>query len=130
MRIIHFFVICALVISAAYVYRIKMVSTSRMERVVKLRADIREERNRIASLRAEWSTLSSPARLQGLAQRHLDLKPVEGNQFDSLKNLPPRPPNFVKPNSPDPIGAMLDVMGPDVTGSISGSVAPAPEETQ
>jgi len=130
MRIIHFFVICALVISAAYVYRIKMVSTSRMERVVKLRADIREERNRIASLRAEWSTLTAPARLQGLSQRHLDLKPVEANQFDALKNLPPRPPNFIKPNDPDPIGAMLDTIEPQTTGSISGSAAPAPEDAQ
>jgi cell division protein FtsL len=129
-RIIHFFVICALVISAAYVYRIKMVSTSRMERVVKLRSDIREERNRIATLRSEWSTLTAPARLQGLAQRHLDLKPVEGNQFDSLKNLPPRPPNFIKPNSRDPIGAMLDTIEPETTGSIPGSVAPDPEDAQ
>ncbi|WP_048757142.1 cell division protein FtsL, partial [Afipia felis] len=54
MRIIHFLVICALVISAAYVYRIKMDSTVRTERVLRLRADIREERNKIAALRAEW----------------------------------------------------------------------------
>ena len=130
MRIIHCLVICALVISAAYVYRIKMVSTSRMERVIKLRSDIREERNHIAVLRAEWSTLSSPTRLQGLVQRHLDLRPADPTQFDSLKNLPPRPPNYINPNSSDPIGAMLETIDPQTTGSISGSVAPAPETAQ
>lgn len=126
MRIIHFLVICALVVSAAYVYRIKMDSTVRTERVLRLRADIREERNKIAALRAEWAKLSSPARLQGLAERHLQLRPVEARQFGSLKNLPPRPPSFIKPNDPDPIGAMIDVVSPDeATGSIPAQT-PAP----
>ena len=133
MRIIHFLVICALVISAAYVYRIKMDSTVRTERVLRLRADIREERNKIAALRAEWAKLSSPARLQGLVERHTQLRPVDANQFDALKNLPARPPSFIKPNDPDPIGAMIDVVSPDeATGSIpapaSASSTPAATE--
>jgi len=133
LRIIHFLVICALVISAAYVYRIKMDSTVRTERVLRLRADIREERNKIAALRAEWAKLSSPARLQGLVERHTQLRPVDANQFDALKNLPARPPSFIKPNDPDPIGAMIDVVSPDeATGSIpapaSASSTPAATE--
>lgn len=130
MRIIHFLVICALVISAAYVYRIKMDSTVRTERVLRLRADIREERNKIAALRAEWAKLSSPARLQGLVERHTQLRPVDANQFDALKNLPARPPSFIKPNDPDPIGAMIDVVSPDeATGSIPAATPSAPAAT-
>ena len=34
MRIVHLFAICALVFAAAYVYRIKMESTERTERVM------------------------------------------------------------------------------------------------
>ena len=41
MRIVHLFVICGLVFAAAYVYRIKMESTVRTERVMQLRAEIR-----------------------------------------------------------------------------------------
>jgi len=132
LRVIHFLVICALVISAAYVYRIKMDSTVRTERVLRLRADIREERNKIAALRAEWAKLSSPARLQGMVERHLQLRPIDSRQFDSLKSLPPRPPSFIKPNDPDPIGAMIDVVSPDeATGSIpSPSAAAAPGGAQ
>ena len=48
MRIIHLLVIAALVFAAAYVYRIKMDSTSRTERVLRLHADIREQRDAIA----------------------------------------------------------------------------------
>jgi hypothetical protein len=123
MRIIHLFVIGALVFAAAYVYRIKMESTERTERVLRLRAQIREERDAIAVLRAEWARLDSPLRLQGLAERHLALKPLNVNQYDSLKNLPDRPPSLVKPGESDPIGAMLQSLeaaadAPTATGSI------------
>ena len=43
MRIIHLFVIAALVFAAAYVYRIKMESTARTERVLRLHAEIRAQ---------------------------------------------------------------------------------------
>jgi len=35
---------------------------------------IREQRDAIAVLRAEWARLDAPLRLQGLADRHLALK--------------------------------------------------------
>jgi cell division protein FtsL len=121
MRIIHFLVVGMLVFAAAYVYRIKMESTSRVERVQRLNAEIREERNAIAVLRAEWAKLDSPLRLQALAERHLGLKPINAQQYDSLKNLPERPPNFTR--DPDPIGAMLNTIeaagnATEVTGSV------------
>ncbi|MES1147770.1 MAG: hypothetical protein ABUL53_01155 [Bradyrhizobium guangdongense] len=120
MRIIHFLVIGALIFAAAYVYRIKMESTARTERVLRLHAEIREQRDAIAALRAEWAKLDAPLRLQGLAERHLPLKPLTGTQYDQLKNLPERPPRLVKPGETDPIGAMIEaVADPDtVTGSV------------
>ena len=130
MRLIHLLVIGALVFAAAYVYRIKMDSTGRTERVLKLRAEIREQREAIAVLRAEWAKLDAPLRLQGLAERHLPLKPLNANQYDSLKNLPERPPTLVKPGDPDPIGAMINAVAaaaqaPETTGSV-----PQPEKRQ
>ena len=110
MRIIHLLVICGLVFAAAYVYRIKMDSTARTERVLKLQAEIREERNAIAVLRSEWARLDAPLRLQGLADRHLPLKPVNARQYDDLKNLPERPPSLVKPGDHDPIASMIQII--------------------
>lgn len=94
MRFVHLFVICALIFGAAYVYRIKMESTVRTENVLRLRADIRKERDAIASLKAEWAKLESPKRLQELASRHLSLRSIEATQYDSLKNLPPASAEF------------------------------------
>jgi hypothetical protein len=124
MRIIHLLVIGALIFAAAYVYRIKMESTARTERVLRLHADIREQRDAIAALRSEWSKLDAPLRLQGLAERHLSLKPINATQYDPLKNLPDRPPRLVKPGEPDPIGAMINTIeaatdADTVTGSVS-----------
>src|SRR5271165_6309324 len=107
MRIIHLLVIGALIFAAAYVYRIKMDSTARTERVLRLHAEIREQRDAIAVLRSEWAKLDAPLRLQGMAERHLPLKPINATQYDSLKNLPERPPSFARPGDPDPIGAMI-----------------------
>src|SRR4030088_2928919 len=125
MRIIHLLVVGMLIFAAAYVYRIKMESTSRGERGQRLNAEIREQRDAIAVLRAEWARLDAPLRLQGLAERHLGLKALNATQYDSLKNLPERPPNFARPGAPDPIGTMIQTIdaaadAAAVTGSVRG----------
>ena len=126
MRVIHLLVIGMLVFAAAYVYRIKMELTSRVERVLRLNAEIREQRDAIATLRAEWAKLDAPLRLQGLADRYLALKPLNATQYDSLKNLPERPPSFARPGAPDPIGAMINTIEATADPqSVTGSI-PAP----
>jgi hypothetical protein len=117
MRLLHLMVIGTLLFAAAYVYRIKMESTVRTERVMQLRNDLRHEREAVAALRAEWSRLDNPARLQALAQRHTSLRRLEATQFDQLANLPAKPPP-PKPEVADPIGAMIDESDPDLTSSI------------
>jgi hypothetical protein len=124
MRILHLLVIGILVFAAAYVYRIKMESTVRTERVLRLHADIREQRDAIAALRAEWTRLDAPLRLQGLVERHLPLKPVVATQYDSLKNLPERPARLVQPNDPDPIGSMISAVAA-VAAAAPANGAPA-----
>jgi hypothetical protein len=130
MRLLHLLVIGALVFAAAYVYRIKMASTVRTEQVLKLHAEIREERDKIAVLHAEWAKLDSPLRLQGLVERHLPLKPLNANQYNDLKNLPERPPRLFNPGDPDPIGSMIGTLEAKADAStVTGSIT-KPEEGQ
>ena len=127
MRIIHLLVIAALVFAAAYVYQIKLDSISRTERVLRLHAEIREQRDAIAVLHSQWAKLDAPLRLQGLAERHLALKPLNATQYDSLKNLPERPPSLVRPGDPDPIGSIIQTIDASADATtVTGSV-PAPE---
>jgi hypothetical protein len=119
MRLVLLFVVCALVVGSAYVYRIKLESTVRNERVVQLHANTREERGAFAALCAEWARLR-PVWLQGLAEWRLALKPVETMQPDWRENSPERPPSVVRSSTPAPVRAILDVLGnkETITGSI------------
>jgi cell division protein FtsL len=107
-RLLNICVIAALVVAAAYVYKIKFESTREAERLAKLRMEIRREHDVIASLRAEWSKLDNPGRIQALAKRHLALRPVEPKQFDRLDRLPERPPDLVPADADDPIGFLIE----------------------
>jgi hypothetical protein len=118
MRLLNLLVIAALILAASFVYKIKFDSTLQAERVGKVAAELRRERNAIANLRAEWGKLDSPDRVQGLAERHLALKPMVPTQFDNLDRLPDKPPTIVQPPIKDPIGAMIGSSAPDATGSI------------
>ena len=119
MRLLHIAVIGTLVAAAAYVYEIKFESTLQAERLAKLRTEIRRERDAIATLRAEWAKLDNPARIQGLAQRHLKLKPVDATQIDALDKLPARPAQAMPPEIDDPIGAIIEQDADIPTGSVS-----------
>jgi cell division protein FtsL len=120
LRILNIVIIAALVLPAAYVYKIKFEATLQAERVSKLRAEIRRERDAIANLRAEWTQLDRPDRIQALAQRHLKLRPVEVAQFDALDKLPERPVQLVPPGTADPIGAIIEIFADEeaLTGSL------------
>jgi cell division protein FtsL len=128
MRILNMLVIGVLVAAAAYVYKIKFESTRQAERLAKYRMEIRQEQDAIAALRAEWSKLDTPARLQELAKRHLvTLKAIDPRQIDTLRNLPERPPDLVPPDSTDPIGSLLEnpeVIEVPTTSSISAVPRP------
>jgi cell division protein FtsL len=108
MRLLNICVIAALVAAAAYVYKIKFDSTRQAERLAKLRMEIRREQDAIAALRAEWSKLDSPMRIQELADRHLALRRIDPRQYDKFDALPERPPDLVPPDSADPIGSLLE----------------------
>jgi cell division protein FtsL len=119
-RLLHVVVLAALVLAAADVYKIKYESTLQAEKVSKLRADVRREQDAIANLRAEWSKLYRPDRIQELARRHLTLKSVEARQFDTLDRLPERPVELVPPGTADPIGALVETFADAeaLTGSL------------
>lgn len=125
LRLLNLLVLAALIGAAGWVYKIKFDATQDAEKVAKLRNEIRRERDSIASLRAEWSQLNRPDRVQELAQRHLKLKPVDVAQFDALQGLPERPKQIVPPGTADPIGAIIEIFAdPEaLTGTLTDPAA-------
>jgi hypothetical protein len=53
-----------------------------------LKAAVTREAEAIRVLKAEWSYLSQPERLQALARRHLALAPTEASRIVVLASLP------------------------------------------
>ena len=108
LRFLNIFVIAGLVLAAGWVYKIKFEATLQAERVAKVRHEIRRERDMIAILRAEWTQLDRPDRIQTLAQKHLKLKAADIAQYDALDRLPERPRQLVPAGTADPIGAVIE----------------------
>jgi cell division protein FtsL len=119
LRLLHCLMVMGLLAAAGYVYDIKYRSTAEAQQAQKLRNEIRAEKDRIATARADWAKLASPDRVQELAQRHLKMKPVDPRRFGSVGILPERP----KPT--DPIGDILQNLpqsNPQADQTPTGSV--------
>jgi len=107
-RIVHLIVVCLFVAAAIHVYQIKFDSTVEAERLAKIRAEIKRERNAIAALRSEWARLDTPARIQDLAERYTKLKQADAIQYEDLGRLPERPPQIVPMDASDPIAVIIE----------------------
>ena len=56
----------------------------------RLNRQILAEQQQIHVLKAEWSYINQPERLEALARRHLDLAPMRPQQIGSVADLPAR----------------------------------------
>ncbi|MFN4011959.1 MAG: hypothetical protein ACK4K8_18565 [Pannonibacter sp.] len=100
-RYLNLVFVIAVVIGAATVFDMKMAAERSAERVAELKRKIEDEREAIRLLRAEWSLLNQPQRLQDLVERYsefLQLQPLEPKQIVRLDMLP------VKPVMLEPVG--------------------------
>ncbi len=108
---------CILLILAAAaggaLFRISFEVSELDDRLGNLNRDIRSDREAIHVLRAEWSFLNQPDRLEELARRHLDLQPVSGTQLTGAGTLPVRPDDAQPENTlhddPTGLGRAIDL---------------------
>lgn len=122
-RVANILMVGALLVTAAVVYQLKYASTAEAERLATLRSQIRKERDAIAVMRAEWARRTSPFYIQGLVERHLDLKRLEVESISQLDDLPPKPAN-----GGDGIGGIIEALedAPLVTSSTGKASTPMP----
>jgi hypothetical protein len=83
-----------MVSAAAFTYKTKHEAENRRDEVHRIETQIRLEQDTITLLKADWSLLTQPSRLQKLAdiyRAELALQPVEAHQIVGLDELPVRP---------------------------------------
>ena len=93
-RYINTLLVIGVLAAAATVYDMKHDAERAAERVAAMQRQIDEERAHLQLLRAEWSMLNDPARLQRLVERyneHLNLQPMEVDQITRMEDIPVRP---------------------------------------
>ncbi|GAA0774214.1 hypothetical protein E1180_13685 [Roseibium denhamense] len=106
-RTLNILFILAVVIGAATVYDMKLAAEKSAERVADLQRQIEEERDAIRHLKAEWSLLNKPERLQNLVERYndyLQLEALEPKQIVTLDDLPSRPVMLEPIGGAEPLG--------------------------
>jgi hypothetical protein len=86
--------IAVMVAGAAFTYNTKHQVEAQLAEVRKLEAQIRFEQDTLTILKADWSLLTQPSRLQKLTeiyQDELGLAPLEARQIVGVDELPARP---------------------------------------
>lgn len=81
MRSLTLFLLTGLVALSFVIYEIKYDTREMEDRVASLRLEIQKERDAIAILRAEWSHLNRPERIERLAKKHLGYAPMQARQM-------------------------------------------------
>jgi len=121
LRVLNILAILGLLGTAAWAYSIKYETIYYAEQVKKLEKRLDRERDAITVLRAEWQHINKPARLQVLADRHLQLQALQATQIARPGDLP------LKPKDQDPLGARLEQL---LTGSVAAPAKPAVKPAQ
>ena len=118
-RFLNMISFSALIGSAIWMYSIKYDTIYHAEQVKKLENRLDKERQSITVLQAEWQHLNRPGRLQAVADKHLNLKPLAATQIVKAGELPEKAPGG------DALARKLDAL---ITGAISPVQAkPAPQ---
>ncbi|MBI1214458.1 MAG: hypothetical protein GC185_01405 [Alphaproteobacteria bacterium] len=79
-------------LAGAVLFRTSQKVTDGHAQLAQITQNIREEEESIRVLRAEWSYLNQPARLEKLSGQYLHLQPMTGRQMVKPADLPQRPP--------------------------------------
>jgi cell division protein FtsL len=87
LRFINICLALGLVAVAYGIYEVKYEARALDGDIAQLRKDIEVERDAVAVLRAEWSLLNRPERIERLAEKHLQLKPAKPVQLVTLDAL-------------------------------------------
>ncbi|WP_421722836.1 cell division protein FtsL [Bauldia sp.] len=93
-RIFSVLLLGIMIAGAIVTYNLKHEAEETANKVARLHANVAREREAIALLKAEWSLLTQPSRLQTLIAKyddHFRLQPFSAEQVATLDEIPLRP---------------------------------------
>jgi cell division protein FtsL len=129
LRFINICLVLGLVALACVIYQVKYQAKGLDAEIRTLNGQIDEERDAIAVLRAEWSLLNRPERIERLAQKHLKLAPAKPVQIVTLDKVTDRDfdPARLNQETPGPAPDAPAAKSTPPEGKPKVSIASAPE---
>lgn len=114
-RVLNIVLVVAVIALSIGLYDIKYRAEAAEKRAQQIERDITSEQEGIRVLRAEWSYLNQPERVQELAQRYTKLEPLKAAQIGSFADvpMPHKTDDFYSPSSRKPLGGYADVAPSD-----------------
>ncbi len=114
LKFINTCLVAAVLASAFILYSLEHQTRTAERDIGKLGNAIKDERESIKLLEAEWSNLTRPERLQSLADAHLHMKPVTQLQMveegEIAARVPVEPIMKLEEDGKDTIGDILKAM--------------------
>jgi cell division protein FtsL len=105
LRFVNICLVLGLVALAYVIYQVKYEARALDEQIVSLNKDIDDERDSLAELRAEWSLLNRPERIERLAEKFLKLAPAQPRQLATIDSVQDRDFEPTPPETPAAPGA-------------------------
>ncbi len=127
LRTLDVALIGVMVAAAAFTYQVKQRAERQVEEIHQLEARIRLQEGTIDLLKADWSVLTQPSRLQKLItayQSQLGLETIQPTQVATLNDLPsyPKPADppvpSLSPNAPPAVARAVPPVDTTATGSV------------
>ncbi len=95
LKIVNAFLVVAVLVSGYALYELEHATRGEERAIASNKRKIDESREAIKLLKAEWSSLTRPERIQKLASQHLQLEPTRAQQFVSMEDLRTKVPETV-----------------------------------
>jgi cell division protein FtsL len=130
LRFVNICLVLGLVALAYVIYQVKYEARALDEDIASLNKEIDTERDSLAVLRAEWSLLNRPERIERLAEKYLKLAPIKPHQLVTLDTVTDRdfsrPRDEVAATTPAPAAAQGSKPAPKAPSVTTAEPAAAP----
>ena len=126
LRFVNICLVLGLVALAYVIYQVKYESRALDAEIATLAKQIDEERDGIAVLRAEWSLLNRPERIERLAQKYLKLAPAKPTQLVTVDTVTDRDFDRTRLQAAAPVAAQVPVPKPSGSAKRPAAVANVP----
>jgi hypothetical protein len=91
-------------------YNLEHTTRSQERVIARAKAEMVDNAEAIKLLKAEWSSLTRPERIQQLAEQHLGMQKLEPDQIVTVEELPQRLQALAKAEAPEGQGGIDDIL--------------------